>query len=199
MAVRKTGSRRIVVDGVTFRWRFPHRPTQDQKDGWPGVRLTVQPAKCDGALLVVVFPHRFLMGGPCGGWGKPVLPSEVARAIREALAAGWRADQRSEPFVWLVRGQAVGGWKSCGVVIEGRPIDVGGINPWAFPWVSLQQPPVELPHPAYPNQCHKMWLYEVEAAGKKIVFAAGELSPNVWGFYVPAEPPGSPDAAVRRA
>jgi hypothetical protein len=106
MAVRKTGSRRIVVDGVTFRWGFPHRPTQDQKDGWPGVRLTVQPAECDGALLVVVFPRRFLMGGPCGEWGKPVLPSEVARAIREALAAGWRADQRSEQFVWQVKEDA---------------------------------------------------------------------------------------------
>jgi hypothetical protein len=30
-----------------------------------------------------------------------------------------------------------------------------------------------------------MWLYEIDNAGKKIVFAAGELSANVWGFYVP--------------
>ena len=31
------------------------------------------------------------------------------------------------------------------------------------------------------------WLYEVLiGAGKKIIFAAGELSANVWGFYIPA-------------
>lgn len=76
-------------------------------------------------------------------------------------------------------------WVSCGVVVEGQRINVAGINPWDFAWVSLKRPPVELPHPAYPNQCHKMWLYEVDNAGKKIVFAAGELSANVWGFYIP--------------
>ncbi|MGA2258841.1 MAG: hypothetical protein ABSG53_29590 [Thermoguttaceae bacterium] len=76
-------------------------------------------------------------------------------------------------------------WTSCGIVIEGQPIDVAGINPWNFHWVSLKEPPVELPHPSYPNQRHKMWLYEIDNAGKKIVFAAGELSANVWGFYVP--------------
>jgi len=79
-------------------------------------------------------------------------------------------------------------WKSCGVVIEGQPIDVGGINPWSSHWVSRRQPPVELPHPAHPNQRHKMWVYEIEDAGKKVVFAAAELSANVWGFYVLAEP-----------
>jgi hypothetical protein len=33
-----------------------------------------------------------------------------------------------------------------------------------------------------------MWVYEIEDAGKKVVFAAAELSANVWGFYVLAEP-----------
>jgi hypothetical protein len=102
MAVRKKGARRIVVDGDAFRWRFPHRPTQNQQDGWPGVTVTVQPVPCEGALLVVAFPRCFRMDGPCGEAGKPVLPSEVARAVRAALAAGWRVDQPGKPFVWRV-------------------------------------------------------------------------------------------------
>lgn len=86
-------------------------------------------------------------------------------------------------------------WKSCGVVFEGQPIDVGGINPWDFRWVSCEQSPVELPHPAYPSQRHKMWVYQIENAGKEVIFAAGELSANVWGFYVPTEPIAVPDCS----
>jgi hypothetical protein len=82
-------------------------------------------------------------------------------------------------------------WTSCGVVIEGQPINVGGINPWKYGWKSLGQSAVELPHPSYPSQRHKMEIYEIDDAGKKIIFAAGELSVNVWGFYIPTghEPP----------
>jgi hypothetical protein len=66
-------------------------------------------------------------------------------------------------------------WISCGIVIEGDPIDVDGVNPWDHQWESIEQPPFELPHPAYPRQRHKMWIYEIEDGGKKVVFAAGEL------------------------
>ena len=75
--------------------------------------------------------------------------------------------------------------KVVGVVYEGDPIDVNGLNPWQFKWRDLRMKPVELPHPSYPSQRHRMWVYEIEDSGKKVTFAAGELSPNVWGFYVP--------------
>jgi hypothetical protein len=77
-------------------------------------------------------------------------------------------------------------WKAVGVVGEGDPIAVGGVNPWALAWHRVREEPVELPHPAYPNQRHRMWVYEVECDGKRVRFAAGELSASVWGFYVPA-------------
>ena len=79
-------------------------------------------------------------------------------------------------------------WKAVGVVAEGEPIEVGGVNPWSHSWTSLEQPAVELPHPSYPNQRHRMSVYEVESVGRKITFAAGELSANIWGFYVSAQP-----------
>jgi hypothetical protein len=75
-------------------------------------------------------------------------------------------------------------WKPIGVVAEGQPIEIDGINPWQHSWRSTEQPSVELPHPSCPNQRHRMNIYEVESAGHKVVFAAGELSANVWGFYV---------------
>lgn len=76
-------------------------------------------------------------------------------------------------------------WKPVGVVVEGEPILIDGLNPWQFAWREVQKEPVELPHPAYPGQRHKMWIYEIEAGGGRVRFAAGELSANVWGFYVP--------------
>jgi hypothetical protein len=75
-------------------------------------------------------------------------------------------------------------WKPIGVVAEGQRIEIDGVNPWDHSWRSLEQASLDLPHPSYPAQRHKMKIYEVESAGRKVTFAAGELSPNVWGFYV---------------
>jgi hypothetical protein len=79
------------------------------------------------------------------------------------------------------------GFEVAGIVIEGHPIVVRGLNPWQHEWHRLSDEPVELPHPAYPSERHKMWLYEIHKGNKRVKFAAGELSVNVWGFYVPTD------------
>jgi hypothetical protein len=77
-------------------------------------------------------------------------------------------------------------WKNIGVVVEGERINIGGVNPWNHKWNATEQEPVLLPHPSYSTQMHTMKIYQIETAGRSILFAAGELSANVWGFYVPA-------------
>jgi hypothetical protein len=77
-------------------------------------------------------------------------------------------------------------WIPAGVVTEGTPITIGGLNPWDFEWRQVQDEAVELPHPSYSNQRHRLWVYEVINGDHRVRFAAGELSANVWGFYVPA-------------
>ena len=77
------------------------------------------------------------------------------------------------------------GWKTVGVVIEGHPMLIGGLNVWDHDWNRVQGPPLELPHPSYPSQVHSMSVYEIRDGGECVRFAAGELSANVWGFYVP--------------
>jgi hypothetical protein len=72
-----------------------------------------------------------------------------------------------------------------GVVLEGQPIQIGDLNVWDHDWTQLQYGSLELPHPSYPSQLHSMSVYEITAGTKRIQFAAGELSPNVWGFFVP--------------
>ena len=77
-------------------------------------------------------------------------------------------------------------WRAIGVVIEEQPIRIHGLNVWDYTWTRLPDAPVELPHPSYPSQLHVMDVYEITANGNHVRFAAGELSANVWGFYVPA-------------
>lgn len=77
-------------------------------------------------------------------------------------------------------------WTVAGIVAEGQPLPIGGLNVWDYRWARTSDDPVELPHPDYPHQPHRMHVYQVTNGDKKVVFAAGELSANVWGFYVPA-------------
>jgi hypothetical protein len=81
-------------------------------------------------------------------------------------------------------------WKTIGVVAEGDDIMVGGLNPWTLEWRSVEEEPLLLPHPSYPDQRHKMNIYEISSGGRRVRFAAGELSANVWGFYVAVPPLG---------
>ncbi|TFV92321.1 hypothetical protein E4K72_19830 [Oxalobacteraceae bacterium OM1] len=77
-------------------------------------------------------------------------------------------------------------WKPVGVVAEGEAIDLLGVNPWSHNWKKKDDSGLRLPHPSYPQQLHALDIYEIEMGGRRICFAAGELSANVWGFYVPA-------------
>ena len=76
-------------------------------------------------------------------------------------------------------------WKRAGIVIEGQPINIGGLNPWDHEWKSTDAQDVELPHPSYPKQLHNMSVYEISDGKLSVTFATGELSASVWGFYVP--------------
>jgi len=76
-------------------------------------------------------------------------------------------------------------WQFINIVSDGQAISIDGINPWKHEWISLNEETIDMPHPNYPNQRHKMCVYKIEAGSKSIVFAAGEYSNCVWGFYVP--------------
>ena len=75
-------------------------------------------------------------------------------------------------------------WRTVGTALSDEPIDVGGENPWLHEWRRLDEPDVDLPHPQYPQQLHSMQIYDMDVHGRRIRFAAGELSNGVWGFYV---------------
>jgi hypothetical protein len=99
MAFRKTGSRRIVVDGVAYLWRFNHRPSRGAWDGFTGCTVTVQQTDRIGSVLSIRYAEQHPTVAAV--WGTPILsvrPSHVASAIRRAKAAGWRSNEPGPGF-----------------------------------------------------------------------------------------------------
>ncbi len=97
MTLVKKGSRQLDIDGTTYRWRLRGRPTYCQANCWGNMTFAVELAEEPGATLVVDTgrPHTAnWMHAPTA----PVLPVEVARAVRKALTAGWRPGQRGSAF-----------------------------------------------------------------------------------------------------
>ena len=78
-------------------------------------------------------------------------------------------------------------WAVLGIVSEGQPIYIGGLNLWEHEWQQVERDPIPLPHPQYRLEMHQMRVYKIEGSVKQVRFAAGELSAGVWGFYVPAK------------
>jgi hypothetical protein len=89
MAAPKTGSRRIVVDDIAYRWRIRRRATVMQADyGCGKLHVSVELFRRPGAVLVLHTdrPHP-------ADWGTgevvPVCPVDIAEWVRLAVQAGW--------------------------------------------------------------------------------------------------------------
>lgn len=98
MALRKRGTRPIVVDGIRYRWLVRRKPTYSQGLTWSPLTFAVErtePPSCATLIVRLASPHP-------GNWinapAAPVLPSAVARAIRQAHDRGWQPDHPKSPF-----------------------------------------------------------------------------------------------------
>ncbi|MGK5733362.1 hypothetical protein [Streptomyces sp. URMC 124] len=98
MALPRKGSRRIVVDGVAYRWRVRRKVTYGQGMCWSPLAYAVEHAESPGTTLVVRTgrPHP---GNWMGGHTSPVLPSDVSGAVRAARARGWAPETPGPPFL----------------------------------------------------------------------------------------------------
>ena len=76
------------------------------------------------------------------------------------------------------------GWRFVSIGPEGHATDVGGINPWEVEWTPTHGR-ITVAHPQYPSERHTMLTYKVAKSDQSVVFAAGEFSNGVWGFFVP--------------
>jgi hypothetical protein len=98
MALVRKGSRRIVVDGRAYRWQLRGRPSYGQALCESPCTYAVEDYDQPGKTLVVTTdqPHSSnWFGRPAA----PVLPADVARAIRQALEHGWDPAGHGAPFL----------------------------------------------------------------------------------------------------
>lgn len=97
MAIASRGSRRITVDGVAYRWKVRRRPTYCQGNTGTNLQAAVELADAPGAKLVVELPLAHPSNWMCAPFSA-ALPSDMARAVRLALAAGWQPGKSGSPF-----------------------------------------------------------------------------------------------------
>ena len=77
-------------------------------------------------------------------------------------------------------------WKVKHIGFERDGLLFAGLDVWAQSWRPVSEcSTVELPHPAHPDEVHSYNVYEIGDGANPVRFAAGELSPGVYGFYVP--------------
>jgi hypothetical protein len=105
VAMPKTGSRSVVVDGYFYRWRVRPSPTYEQ--GAYADPLTYSIQREDGGAVLLVVSDRPRPDNWLGRPGAVVTPVVVAEAIRRALAAGWRAGAEGSAFelAWVSDGE----------------------------------------------------------------------------------------------
>lgn len=96
MALVKKGSRRIVVDGVEYRWRVSRRHWCCDHDP-STLSYMVEDAACPGTTLVVE-TGRPTVPEPNAVPAEVVLPREVAAGIRTARSNGWTPSSHGPPF-----------------------------------------------------------------------------------------------------
>lgn len=81
MAIARKGSRQLIIDGVRYRWVVAPKDEA-------GVGIIVELAALPACRLVSWVDHGVLIN-----------PGLVRRAIADALAAGWRPNERGPEFV----------------------------------------------------------------------------------------------------
>jgi hypothetical protein len=74
-------------------------------------------------------------------------------------------------------------WQHVGTCVDGGPLEIDGIDVWKYDWTPLANRTANVRDPAY-GQPHEFQVYELTVENKSLLFAAGEFSNCVWGFYL---------------
>jgi len=76
-------------------------------------------------------------------------------------------------------------WKFVGISHDYDKFKIDGISIWSHNWQPLPSQFAKVKDPSY-SQDFEFQVYAIEADNKRIEFAIGEFSSNVWGVYIQA-------------
>ena len=101
MALAQKGSRKLVVDGIAYRWAVRRQPTYCQEMGWSNLSFAVEAAN-DGYCVLHVQTDATrpdsvaVLGGNTEVMA--VTPAMVADSIQLALQQGWQPHKPGSAF-----------------------------------------------------------------------------------------------------
>jgi len=76
------------------------------------------------------------------------------------------------------------GWRLLSIGPEAAPVKLRGYELWKQKWSRCTDGRIIVAHPDHPHERHTMTLYRLDCA-PDVMFAAGEFSNGVWGFFAP--------------
>ena len=97
MTLPRKGSRKIVVDERGYRWVIRMKPAAGEATGEANLRAIVELDEAPASVLLIDFscPRA---GGRSNNEFVEVGPRHIAKAIREAIADGWRPAEAGANF-----------------------------------------------------------------------------------------------------
>ena len=105
MSIPKKGTRKIIVDGEAFLWLIRRQPTYTQECFYGGnLRVAVEHAEQPGSVLVILTDLPHPQGLVSKQEVKPIIPSDVAQWIRQAVQLGWQPMRSGIPFQLQIAG-----------------------------------------------------------------------------------------------
>ena len=97
MSLPKTGSRKITVEGVEYRWLIRKKPTYGQALNESNLSAAIELYESPRSTLVVTFPFM-----RPDSWISPskesVKPSDIKDSITLAIQEGWSPHSNSATF-----------------------------------------------------------------------------------------------------
>jgi len=78
------------------------------------------------------------------------------------------------------------GWNLVSIGFEGQEVRIAGVSLWEVEWEPVGSSSITVAHPSHPEQRHQIPVYRVRHSSPEMLFAAGEFSNGVWGFYTRA-------------
>ncbi|MGR3275808.1 hypothetical protein ACSYAD_11895 [Acaryochloris marina NIES-2412] len=88
MTLAKKGSRKIIVDGVEYRWSIRHKLTYSQALCESNLAAAVELYEQPGTTLLIIWseprPDNWLMEA-----SSSITPQHITNAIRQGLLQGW--------------------------------------------------------------------------------------------------------------
>lgn len=98
MAIPRKGSKRIIVEDISYRWTVRSRPTYSQGLIWSELTFAIQ-LEDIGKTTLVIQTSAYRLDNWFHRQGIVVTPSIVRQCILEALEKGWTPQKNGSPFL----------------------------------------------------------------------------------------------------